>query len=279
MSAPTYHDTMDLLHALLERLTWRVALYWLILIGASWLFLELADEIYEQEGFFFDKPILTLFYQHRAAWLDPLMLGASALGSVSAMAVICSGIALAVWWLSKAELTFYLFSMGGAVLLMVTTKYLLARERPDLFPDVNLWQEASPSFPSGHATGSMAFALTLFLIVQRHWPIGRWLSALLGSLFTLTISLSRLYLHVHYPSDILAGWALGIGWVLGVNYLFTRDKRVRNLVLTLPSELVEQTRQAAHDASTSVDAFVANALRKELEAQRIQTRVRRAGRP
>lgn len=258
---------MDVLRALFERLNLRIALYWIVLIGAAWVFVELADEVYEREGFFFDGPILAWIYTLRTPVLNELMVALSTIGSLEVMAPISLIGAVFLWHVKRREGNFFTFSMGGAVLIMVITKYVLARERPFLFPDVNLWQEASPSFPSGHATGSFALFLTILLIARRYELSWGWLVTFLGGFFAFSVSFSRLYLQVHYPSDVLAGWALGAAWVLGVNYFFTRDRNVRNVLLTLPTETVEHYRQVIREEGTNEDAFVDQAIRKELEAR------------
>ncbi len=70
--------------------------------------------------------------------------------------------------------------------------------------------------------GSAAYFLALYLLAQQRSP--RWLAAVTGVLFTLAIG-SRLVLQVHYPSDVLAGWALSAAWVLGVNLVYARARR------------------------------------------------------
>ena len=102
-----------------------------------------------------------------------------------------------------------LASMVGAGILNVLLKALFARERPDLW--TQLVTETSFSFPSGHAMGSSAFALALIIILwQTKWRI---LVLILGSLYVLLIGLSRMYLGVHFPTDVVAGWLVSAGWV------------------------------------------------------------------
>ena len=107
--------------------------------------------------------------------------------------------------------------VGGAAVLDKVLKPLFARPRPTLYP--HLVPETNYSFPSGHAVGDLAFAMALFLVVGTLIR-GRWRS--LGYLsigLALLIGASRPYLQVHYPSDVLAGWALGLAWVLALHEL------------------------------------------------------------
>lgn len=237
---------MYLIRTLLARLSWRVGLYWLALLSAIWLFAELADEVYEGDGFFFDEPVLNWFYGLIEPSLTNVALGLSVLGGVGVMVALSLIITLGLLRFSKGEAVFFGVSMTGASLIMVLTKYLFARERPALFPDIDFWETASPSFPSGHATGSAAFFLALYLVISRLAPRLRLLAGLGGLLLALSISASRLYLQVHYPSDILAGLLLGAGWVLGVNWVYVRrTDGTRAILLDLPTEVVSRYAEAA----------------------------------
>ena len=255
---------MDVLKALLRRLSWRLLLYWGLLAGGLWAFVELADEVYEQSGFFFDEPVLDWFYTLINPTLTGLAVALSTIGGVEVMIGLSVLTAAGLWWVSKREAVFFAFAMGGASVIMVATKYIFGRPRPELFPDVNFWPTASPSFPSGHATGSMAFFLAVYLVVAHLAPRWRVLAGLLGSVMVLGISASRLYLQVHYPSDILAGLSLGAAWVLGVNAFYTfhaRDRSHRTVLLTLPAELVTAYREEARRRNEEEGEVVAEALR------------------
>jgi membrane-associated phospholipid phosphatase len=254
---------MSVVTTLLSRLSWRLLLYWAVLLGGLWGFAELADEVYEQEGFFFDEPVLAWFYGLVTPLRTRVALVLSTLGGVEIMIGLAVLLTVLLWFRSRREAFFFAASMTGASAIMGLTKVLLARPRPELFPDVDYWRTASPSFPSGHATGSAALALTLYLVVTRLAPRWRGLAAALGAAFALSVSASRLYLQVHYPSDILAGLALGCAWVLGVNAFYryaTRDRAQQNVLLRLPREVIAAYRQEAAARGVSVDEVVSAAL-------------------
>lgn len=258
---------MDLVRALLERANLRILLYWGLMIGGAWLFVELADEIYEGDGLVFDEPILTWMSTIRDPLLDTVMVALSVVGNVWPMFFIAVAGTALLWFYRRREAIFFAISMTGAVLIMIITKYLLGRDRPELFPDPTLWVETSPSFPSGHATGSFALFLTVLLITRRKNP--RWgpVAVVLVGLFAVGVTFSRLYLQVHYPSDVLAGWALASAWVLGVNYFFTRERNVRTVLLTLPDETVQRYRAAARAEGISEAEFVEQAIQDRLDEQ------------
>lgn len=233
--------------------------YWGVLVGGLWAFAELADEIYDRQGFPFDEPVLAWFYGLISPLRTDLALALSTVGGVEVMIGLSVLLTVLLWFRSHREAVFFAVSMTGASVIMGLTKVVLARPRPELFPDVDYWQTASPSFPSGHATGSAAFAVTLFFVVRRLAPRWQLPAGIFGVLFCLAVSASRLYLQVHYPSDILAGLALGSGWVLGVNTIYhyrTRDTSRRNVLLRLPREIIEAYRLEAQTRGITDDDVV-----------------------
>ena len=120
--------------------------------------------------------------------------------------------ALWLWWAGRGR-------MAVALLLVIligrglgeAQKYWIARVRPDLEP--HLVVVKTSSFPSGHATSSMIFYLSLALALTAH---SRWrFPAAAGAiLLSLLIGTSRVMLGVHWPSDVIGGWAFGLLWVL-----------------------------------------------------------------
>src|SRR5690606_17364220 len=85
--------------------------------------------------------------------------------------------------------------------------------------------ETSFSFPSGHAMQSMALATALLVLAwNTRW---RWPVLLAGAAFTGIVGLSRVYLGVHFPSDVLAGWCASLAWAVGLALLFRRRGRGR----------------------------------------------------
>ena len=197
------------------------ALLWFLLLGVAlpWgIFLKASSEIQEGEGFPGDQSILAWLHAHATPALDTLALTLTRVGGPLPM----SGLAVLVFWYlwrhpPRRHAWFFLVALGGAMLLNVLAKSILGRVRPAFWH--SLAPESTPSFPSGHAMGSMALVLTLFLVLRHsRW---RWLSWTLGPLFVLGVGWSRMYLGVHYPSDVAAGWVAATAWVLSVYFLFS----------------------------------------------------------
>jgi undecaprenyl-diphosphatase len=120
--------------------------------------------------------------------------------------------ALWLWWRGHRHLPLALLAIiSVGRLLSEAQKHWVARARPDLEP--HLVVVKTSSFPSGHATSSMIFYLTLALVVTRGT---RWqrVAAAAAVLLSLLIGTSRVMLGVHWPSDVIGGWAFGMLWVL-----------------------------------------------------------------
>ena len=216
---------MTTLRRHLPHLSGSLLIYWGTLLAALFLFVQFAGEVYEKEGFFFDAPVLNWFGAHSAPWLISAAQAFSTVGSPVVLGGIAAVAVSLLWFRVREPLTalFLTFSLGGAMLINVLFKLFFARVRPALFD--HLTPAPGYSFPSGHAMGSAAFFLALYLLIAELFPRWRWLAGIVGLLGTLGIGLSRLVLQVHYPSDVLAGWALSVAWVLGVNLVYARTRR------------------------------------------------------
>lgn len=122
----------------------------------------------------------------------------------------------------RASALFLTLGFWGAVAINLALKAWVARPRPSDFDP--LVHATNASFPSGHAMGSFAFAVCVVLVVRRLAPHRFWLAAVAAALFAVAVGWSRLYLQVHYPSDVLAGWlASGIWLALVAPWYLRRD--------------------------------------------------------
>lgn len=159
-----------------------------------------------------DRAIYEALYAgHRPALLA-IARGFTALGEPTVLIVAGFIVAGGLWWRDRRRL-----ALGLLLVILVgrglseVQKYWIARARPDLEP--HLVVVKTQSFPSGHATSSMIFYLTLALALTAGT---RWhrLAAAGAVLLSLLIGTSRVMLGVHWPSDVIGGWAFGMLWVL-----------------------------------------------------------------
>lgn len=179
----------------------------------------LAHELREGEGFFFDVPLLEFAHGMARAGFDHFFVVVAALGYLYGVVPTDIALVTALGWKRRMrEGLFVGIAIVGSALLNLGAKPLFARDRP------NLWESIAPegnySFPSGHAMGSMTLACVLVLLcwhTRLRWPV-----AVAMGVFVVLVGLSRIYLGVHYPSDILAGWAAAVAWTYAIYALVFR---------------------------------------------------------
>jgi len=198
---------------------WRLLLLFCGVLLPLWVFAQLADEVREAGAFAFDAPILrfakTMASEHLDRWFLFFSQVGYAWGVVPIDIALIVGLALLRRY---RESIFSLVALGGSALLNLASKQFFARERPSLWESIA--PETTYSFPSGHAMGSMSLGLVLVLLA---WPTRwRWWMVAAMMFFVAMVGASRVYLGVHYPSDILAGWAAAVAWVVGCYSLVYR---------------------------------------------------------
>ena len=195
---------------------------------APWVvFVNVAEDVWESGGFVGDRSILTFLHQHAAPGLDRLALALTAAGDPLPMGLVAGllTLGLAIWG-TRAQAWFFGLSVGGAMGLNLLVKLLFARPRPALWP--SLQPAFYYSFPSGHAMGAAAVVAALGFVLGLRRARGLVLAP--GVLFALGVGWSRVYLGVHFPSDVLAGWTGAVGWVVALHVLFSPAfHRLRNL--------------------------------------------------
>jgi undecaprenyl-diphosphatase len=194
----------------------------LIVVGACWAFLELADAVDRGSTRSVDERILTFLRRpedlatpHGPAWLVQAGRDLTALGGPT---ILFFAIVAAAGYLAMRRKTvtmiLVLVSGIGAMFAGALLKHAYGRERPSLVP--HLLEVSSPSFPSGHAMSSAAVYLSLGLLLAKVQSRRIEKLYILGTtmFLTLLVGLTRIYLGVHYPSDVLAGWMAGGAWAL-----------------------------------------------------------------
>ncbi|HEY0016573.1 MAG TPA: phosphatase PAP2 family protein [Longimicrobium sp.] len=175
---------------------------------------DLAEDVWSRGGIGWDEPILRYVHQHETPGRTAVMKFISAIGYAYGVVPLAILIGLGLLVVRRrGNALFWAVAMGGAGVLNQSAKLSFRRARPEL------WQSPAPehtySFPSGHAMGSMALVAALAVLA---WPTRwRWWAIALGGVFTLLVGFSRVYLGVHFPSDVVAGWSASLAWVLGVS--------------------------------------------------------------
>jgi undecaprenyl-diphosphatase len=109
---------------------------------------------------------------------------------------------------------FVLLASSGGWLVNTALKAMFNRTRPDVVP--HLREVMTSSFPSGHALTSAAVYLTLGALLMRiaQGRVAKFYCMAMAMLVTILVGSSRVYLGVHYPTDVLAGWLIGLSWAL-----------------------------------------------------------------
>jgi len=194
----------------------------LLAVLALLAFWHLAGEVAEGETRAFDRSVLLalrtpgdLAQPIGPHWLSEVARDITALGGNTVLTGVTLGVAFYLALAGRrAGALLVLCSVGGGAALSTALKLGFDRPRPDLVPhgvDVYL-----ASFPSGHAMLSAVTYLTLGAIlarVQPGWTLRLYVLAL-AALVSLLVGLSRVYLGVHWPTDVLGGWSAGAGWAL-----------------------------------------------------------------
>lgn len=157
----------------------------------------------------FDTTV-TAFVQHGPSWLQAPMLVITNTGQPLAMALLAAAVCVFAWQHKQMNIVYSLtvgvLAMGANGLL----KHYIHRPRPDTLYASNMYFKTS-SFPSGHAFGAAVILGILAYLAASHLP-APWnivLPILLG-FFIVAIGISRVYLGAHYPTDVIAGWILGL---------------------------------------------------------------------
>jgi membrane-associated phospholipid phosphatase len=203
----------------LRRHAWTLLLLFAGLLLPLWGFAELAEDVREGEPFEFDEPLLLLAHAMARDGFDRAFLLASKLGYEWGVVPVDIALVVVLALLRRyRESLFVALATGGSALLNIATKQFFSRDRPSLWESIA--PETSFSFPSGHAMGSMTLAMVFILLA---WPTRwRWPTLVAMTVFVTMVGLSRVYLGVHYPSDILAGWTAAMAWVAGVYLMVFR---------------------------------------------------------
>lgn len=191
-------------------------------------FFTLADEMGEGDLEAFDNFVLMLFRDPDNVdlvvgpiWAHEMVRDITALGSFSLLGLIVLGVCSYLLLIRlKSEALLIVVSVAGGTILSTVLKWTYSRPRPDLHV---MSTQFTSSFPSGHAMLSAVTFLTLGTLLAKIAPSWRIRLFFLGGAIFLTVivGLSRVYMGVHFPSDVIAGWCVGAAWALLCNIVAT----------------------------------------------------------
>lgn len=180
----------------------------LILFVLAWLF----EEVLEREAFAFDTSWLLWLHKQTNPSLDAVMLTITRFGNPSVVVIVVGVTLVILWWRREwQEAKIFAIACLGALILNTGLKLFFAKPRPQLWS--RLISEASFSFPSGHALGSFVLYGFLAYLLATHYPKFAKAIYSLTVIVIAAIGLSRMYLGVHWPTDIIAGYGVGFLWL------------------------------------------------------------------
>jgi undecaprenyl-diphosphatase len=208
--------------ALLAKIEFPLLLAGLVIAGCLWGFEELMEVARATTPHAFDTEIL-LAFRHAGQpdspigppWLEGAVRDITALGSTVVLVLITTATIVYLLLIRRPATALFMFAaVAGGQVLSSLLKLEVDRPRPDLVS--HLVTETSLSFPSGHAMLSAVTYLTLGSLAARFLPDRRSKVFVLGLavLTTVLVGTSRVYLGVHWPSDVLAGWCAGFAWAM-----------------------------------------------------------------
>jgi undecaprenyl-diphosphatase len=191
-----------------------------VIAGLVLVFGHIAEEVLEGDAAKFDLTILLFFRSANdlshpigPPWVEEMVRDITALGSYAVLSIIFFAVVAYLLMTQQRAAAFWvLAAVGGGVLLSNMLKLAFERPRPDFVP--HAVRVFTTSFPSGHATLSAITYLTLgTLLAGLHDSIRFKIYFLsLAALLMVAVGISRIYLGVHYPTDVLAGWCIGASW-------------------------------------------------------------------
>lgn len=205
----------------------RILLSGLIVFSALAAFAYVASEVLEGYPLAIDRWLLLRLrlvadpgVSVGPRWLVQAMVDLTALGGGTVLTLVAVFVTLYLAARRKVALAvFVLSSIAAGGVLTAVLKTLFARARPDIVP--HLVEVSSASFPSGHAMNSAMVYLTGAALLASAEPSRRVRIFLVSAALALTLAIgfSRVFLGVHFPTDVLGGWAIGIAWAVAASWV------------------------------------------------------------
>ena len=195
----------------------------LTIAGLLFAFGFIAQEMAKGKTLAFDRAVMLALRSSAdpsvpigPAWLPEAARDVTSLGSIVVLVIVTLAAVGYLFLAGKSAVAWLmLIAVVGGIALSDLLKFAFARARPDVVPP--LARVFTTSFPSGHATLSAITYLTIGAILARSQPsspISLYFMSL-AVFLTVLVGVSRIYLGVHYPTDVLAGWCIGAAWAMG----------------------------------------------------------------
>jgi undecaprenyl-diphosphatase len=183
------------------------------------VFVEILDAVVDNDDLTaVDRPVVEWIAERRTGGVSSLVVAVTDIGGKVLLAglLAVTAVTIAMRLRSWRPVVLAAISGGGSAVIVAAIKAMIGRDRPD--PVQRAIVESGFSFPSGHATSALVVLATVawlvsLVTVSRTVRATAWVAA---GILAVAIGLSRVYLGVHYPSDVLAGWVLGTSWLITV---------------------------------------------------------------
>ncbi|MFW8589387.1 phosphatase PAP2 family protein [Glaciecola sp. 2405UD65-10] len=200
----------------------------IIISIALFAFINLAALVMAESTLAIDTRLLLLFREQNdlsdplgPKWVEEMMRDITALGGVGMLVIVTLVVTIFLLIIKKPKAALLvLIGIATGMLVSFSLKYGYSRPRPDLVPHGSYVYTSS--FPSGHAMMSslVYFTIAGLLAQQNTQQRIRIFMFTLATFITLAIGVSRVYLGVHYPSDVIAGWIVGTSWAMLIYFVY-----------------------------------------------------------
>ena len=193
----------------------RLLVFAVCLVLPLYVFTEIAADVYDKEPFRLEEPLMLAIHAGQSSWQDHIAATFSLFGSARGMIPVVLLVAALLYRVRHRLGYFAMLSLGGIAAINFGLKQLFDRPRPTLWTP--FLPENDSSFPSGHSMFASALACTLIAVL---WPT-RWRvhALVLGTLYVLGMMWSRVYIGVHYPTDVAGGALFSVAWAFGLSRL------------------------------------------------------------
>ena len=230
---PAIHTLLDTAR---RKRWWFLLLAGVAILGSTWLFLGVLEDVATRDPLVdVDVVVHAMLQKLRTPWMDIAMIAVTELGDAEVVVpLMLAALGWFLWHRLWQTCLYWLAAVAVAELVVKVLKILLHRARPGALYD----GLESFAFPSGHATmGFVVYGFLAFLVARAQRPTARNRIVAGAVVLVASIAFSRLYLGVHWASDVIAGMSFGLAWVgalaLAYSYRCREDVQARPLTIWL----------------------------------------------